>query len=57
MFNDKNSIFHLEEEYKKSLEKNKGTMSEQMIREMYETKSSKLSFDELARVICGGSSE
>ena len=53
---DKNSIFYLGQEYQKSLEENKGIMSEQMIRELYETKSSKMSFDELARVICGGSS-
>jgi len=47
------SIYTLEQEYKASLENNKDMMSDQMIKELYETKGSKMSFDELARVAFG----
>jgi hypothetical protein len=48
------SIYTLEQEYRASLENNKEMMSDQMIKELYETRGSKMSFDELARVVAGG---
>jgi hypothetical protein len=49
--NDENSIYQLEREYQKSLDENRGILSDQMVRDMYEEKSSKMSFDELAKII------
>jgi len=46
------SIGLLEKEYNK--DKQTGYMSDQMLKETYEKKTAKLSFDELARVIAGG---
>lgn len=49
--NDENSILNLEQEYQKSLEENRGILSEQMIRDMHNEKVSKMSFDEIAKII------
>jgi hypothetical protein len=48
-----NNLYTLENEYKKNLEYQDGTMSDCMMREMYETKTSKFLFDEMARVVSG----
>jgi len=47
------SIYTLEQEYRASLEQNRDLMSDHMIKELYETRGSKMSFDELARVVSG----
>jgi hypothetical protein len=48
---DMESIYALEKEY--SREKEEGLMSDQMLKELYQAKNTKLSFDELARVFAG----
>lgn len=52
---DENSIHKLHNEYEQAREQYKGIMSDEMIKEMYENKSAKSSFDDLARVISGSS--
>lgn len=47
------SIYTLEQEYRESLEQNRDLMSDHMIKELYETRGAKMSFDELARVVGG----
>ena len=56
--NDDNNMFveDGDKDNQEMIDNNNGEMSDQMIKEMHETKSSRMSFDELARVICGGSS-
>jgi hypothetical protein len=53
VYDGNNNLYTLENEYKKNLEYQDGTMSECMMREMYETKTSKFLFDEMARVVSG----
>jgi hypothetical protein len=52
--NDINSVFDLDMAHRRAIENNDGTYSDQSIHDMYEAKSSKMSFDEISRVITGG---
>jgi hypothetical protein len=48
---DENSIYNLEKEYQRSLVENNGYFSEQSIKDMYEEKSLKFGFDEIAKLV------
>lgn len=49
--NDENSIYNLEKEYQQALAQNNGYFSEQSIKDMYEEKSLKFGFDEIAKLV------
>ena len=51
--NDENSIYNLEKEYQTALENNDGMLSKQAIKDMYEEKNTKMTFDEIAKIITG----
>jgi predicted RND superfamily exporter protein len=53
IYNEDNSIYNLENEYMYALNNNDGALSDQAIKDIYEDKSSKISFDELAKIITG----
>ena len=50
---DEQSIHDLEREYQNTLENNRGHYSPQMLSEIAEDKSTKMSFDEIARIVMG----
>lgn len=50
--NDEMSIYGMQRKYRKEIESS-GDMSDEMINELMETKSSKISFDEIARIVAG----
>jgi hypothetical protein len=52
--NDVNSVYDLDMAHRRAIENNDGTYSDQSIHDMYDAKRSKMSFDELSRVITGG---
>jgi len=51
--NDEQSIHDLEREYQNTLKNNRGQYSHQMLNEIMEDRSTKMSFDEIARVVMG----
>ena len=48
---DDDSIYNLERAYR--IDKENGNMSDQMLKDLYQKKNQKMSFDELARVVAG----
>ena len=48
---DDDSIYNLEKSYR--IDKENGNMSDQMLKDLYQKKNQKMSFDELARVVAG----
>jgi hypothetical protein len=48
-----NMLYKLQKEYEYNVENNDGSMSDQMMKDMYQTRTSKYLFDEMSRVISG----
>lgn len=51
--NEDNQLYNLQREYEYNIKNNDGTMSEQMMKDMYQTRTSKFLFDEMSKVISG----
>lgn len=50
---DSNMLYNLQREYEYNIENNDGSMSDQMMKDMYQTRTSKFLFDEMSRVVAG----
>lgn len=48
-----NMLYNLQKEYEYNMENNDGSMSDQMMKDMYQTRTSKFLFDEMSKVISG----
>lgn len=48
-----NNMYSLEKEYQSNMNNNNGYMSDNMMKDIYNTKTSKLLFNEMARVVSG----
>lgn len=48
-----NILYNIQREYEYNRENNDGSMSDQMMQDMYQTKTSKFLFDEMSRVVSG----